>query len=52
MHTAYNECESVISCIESLRDSLGELSNGKTVMPKKWNDNVDSIIEKLKELKY
>lgn len=49
----YDECDNIISDIETIRDSVGNLNEfGKSVLPEDWNQNIDEIIKKLEDLKH
>lgn len=49
----YDECDNIISEIEAIRDSVGNLNKfGKSVLPEDWNQNIDEIIKKLEDLKH
>ena len=49
----YDECDNIISEIEAIRDSVGNLNKyGKSVLPEEWNQNIDEVIKKLEDLKH
>jgi hypothetical protein len=49
----YNECDDIISEIEDIRDSVGNLNKfGKSVLSKDWNQNIDEVIKRLEKLKH
>ena len=49
----YDECDGIISEIEGIRDSVGNLNEfGKSVLSKDWNQNIDEVIKKLEKLKH
>lgn len=49
----YDECDNIISEIEAIRDSVGNLNEwGKSVLPDDWNQNIDEVIKRLEDLKH
>lgn len=49
----YDECDNIISEIEAIRDSVGNLNKyGKSVLPDDWNQNIDEVIKRLEDLKH
>lgn len=49
----YDECDSIISDIEEIRDSVGNLNKyGKSVLSDDWNQNIDEVIKRLEKLKH
>ena len=50
---SFDECDDIISEIEGIRDSVGELNEfGKSVLSKDWNQNIDEVIKRLEKLKH
>jgi hypothetical protein len=48
-----DECDDIISELEGIRDSVGELNGfGKSVLSKDWNQNIDEVIKRLEKLKH
>jgi hypothetical protein len=48
-----DECDDIISELEGIRDSVGELNEfGKSVLSKDWNQNIDEVIKRLEKLKH
>ncbi len=48
-----DECDSIISDIEEIRDSVGNLNKyGKSVLSDDWNQNIDEVIKRLEKLKH
>lgn len=53
MEYLFEQIDNIVSDIEGLRDSIGNLNEfGKTDLPKNWNNNIDSIIKSLDKIKY
>lgn len=45
--------EDIILELQDMMDSVGSINEfGKSVLPKKWNQDIDNIIKKLEKIKY
>jgi hypothetical protein len=48
----YDEFDDIISDINELRDSVGNLNKfGKSTLPNDWNEKIDKVIYRLKNIK-